>query len=49
MLENSSTLAVSSLINFSLTLGFVSVNAQRETYFVDILSNYMMFIQNLTW
>ena len=37
MLKNSSTLAVSVPINLSIKLGFVSVNGQRETYFVDTL------------
>ena len=35
MLTNSSTLAVSVLINLSIKLGFISVNVPRETYFVD--------------
>ena len=38
MLENSSTLAVSVPINFSIKLGFFSVNGPRESYFVDELS-----------
>ena len=37
MLRNSSTLAVSLPINFSIKLGFASVNGPRETYFVDAL------------
>ena len=35
VLKNSSTLAVSVPINFSIELRFVSVNGTRETYFVD--------------
>ena len=34
MLKNSSTLAVSVAINYSIKLGFVSLNGPRETYFV---------------
>ena len=37
MLENSSTLAVSVLINLSIIFGFVSVDGPKETYFVDSL------------
>ena len=37
MLKNSSTLAVSVLINLSIKLGFVAVHGPRETYFVDAL------------
>ena len=43
MLKNSSTLAVSVPINRSIKLGFVSVNGQRETYFVDALRMYANF------
>ena len=42
LLKNSSTLAVSVPINLSINLGFVSVNDPRETYFVDVLRNYLM-------
>ena len=37
MSKNSSTVSVSDPINFSIKLGFVSVNNSRETYFVDVL------------
>ena len=39
MLENSSTLALSVLINLYIKVGFVSVNDPRETNFVDALGN----------
>ena len=37
ILKNSSILAVSVPINLSIKLGFVTLNGQRETYFVDPL------------
>ena len=43
MLENSSTLAVSVPINFSIKLGSVTVNGPTETYFVDMLHIYFKY------
>ena len=37
MLKNSSTLAVPVPVNFSIKLGFVSVNSPNETYLMDVL------------
>ena len=42
MLKNSSTLAVSVPIIFSIKLGFVSVYGPRETYFVDALHDWLL-------
>ena len=42
--ENNPKLAVSVPINLSTTLGLVSVNGPRETYFVDRLRIFPMFV-----
>ena len=40
MLKNSSTFAVSVPMNLSITLGLVSVNSPKDTYFVDMLRTF---------
>ena len=40
MLKNSSTLAASVPISFSIKLDFVFVNGPRDTYFVDVVRIY---------
>ena len=44
MLKNSSTVAVCVPINIPIKLGFVSVNGPRETYFVDVLHTWELYI-----